>query len=166
MLVLDACCGSRMFWFNKQDQRAVFVDKRCETWPIDIGTPGTIGRNPIIVRPDIMASFTMLPFASNTFDLVAFDPPHIERHEPKGIFTKKYGILTGNWRDELRAGFAECFRVLKNNRTLVFKWSESDYPVSEILKLTPSSPLFGSKTGKNTHWITFLKGDYDEAWFQ
>jgi len=47
--VLDACCGSRMFWFDKKDDRALFVDKRRVTWPIDIGTPGTKGRSPIIV---------------------------------------------------------------------------------------------------------------------
>jgi hypothetical protein len=29
-LVLDACCGSRMFWFDKTDSRAVFVDNRRE----------------------------------------------------------------------------------------------------------------------------------------
>ncbi len=29
--VLDACCGSRMFWFDRKDPRAVFVDKRRET---------------------------------------------------------------------------------------------------------------------------------------
>jgi hypothetical protein len=23
--ILDMCCGSRMFWFDKQDARAVFV---------------------------------------------------------------------------------------------------------------------------------------------
>lgn len=28
--VLDVCCGSRMFWFDRQDLRAVFVDKRRE----------------------------------------------------------------------------------------------------------------------------------------
>lgn len=28
--VLDACCGSRMFWFDKKDSRATFVDKRRE----------------------------------------------------------------------------------------------------------------------------------------
>jgi len=28
--VLDACCGGRMFWFDKSDDRAVFVDKRRE----------------------------------------------------------------------------------------------------------------------------------------
>lgn len=25
--ILDMCCGSRMFWFDKQDERAVFTDK-------------------------------------------------------------------------------------------------------------------------------------------
>ena len=29
--VLDACCGSRMFWFNKSDERAVFNDIRKES---------------------------------------------------------------------------------------------------------------------------------------
>lgn len=28
--ILDICCGSQMFWFNKQDTRAVFADIRAE----------------------------------------------------------------------------------------------------------------------------------------
>lgn len=28
LTILDMCCGSRMFWFDKQDQRAVFSDLR------------------------------------------------------------------------------------------------------------------------------------------
>ncbi len=28
--ILDMCCGSRMFWFDKQDPRAVFADIRSE----------------------------------------------------------------------------------------------------------------------------------------
>lgn len=59
--VLDACCGSRMFWFDKEDSRALFVDIRKETWIIDKGTPGTKGRKPIVVSPDIIADFTALP---------------------------------------------------------------------------------------------------------
>jgi len=110
--VLDACCGSRMFWFDKQDDRALFVDKRRETWPIDIGTPGTVGRSPIVVDPDEIADFTNLPYPDATFALVVFDPPHIERTEAKGLLTRKYGHLTGDWRAMLRDGFAECFRVL------------------------------------------------------
>ena len=26
--ILDACCGSRMFWFNKEHPAAVFMDNR------------------------------------------------------------------------------------------------------------------------------------------
>lgn len=157
--VLDACCGSRMFWFDKADDRALFVDKRRETHPIDIGTPGTIGRSPIVVNPDMLADFTSLPFPDDTFALVVFDPPHIERTAAKGLLTKKYGHLTGDWRETLRQGFAECFRVLKPHGTLIFKWAESDYPVSEVLKLTTERPLFGHKSGKQsaTHWVAFLK---------
>lgn len=29
--ILDMCCGPRMFWFDKEDERAVFSDKRCES---------------------------------------------------------------------------------------------------------------------------------------
>lgn len=32
--VLDTCCGSRMFWFDKKDPRALFVDKRCVNYAI------------------------------------------------------------------------------------------------------------------------------------
>ena len=157
--VLDACCGSRMFWFDKQDGRALFVDKRRETWPIDIGTPGTKGRSPIVVDPDVIADFTALPYPDATFALVVFDPPHIERAEAKGLLTRKYGHLTGEWREELRRGFAECFRVLRPEGVLIFKWAESDHPVSEILKLTEEKPLFGHRSGKQsaTHWIAFMK---------
>lgn len=148
-----------MFWFDRKDSRALFVDKRRETHPIDIGTPGTIGRSPIVVDPDILADFTALPFADGSFALVVFDPPHIERKEALGLLTRKYGHLTGDWREMLRKGFAECFRVLKHNGTLIFKWAESDYPVSEVLALTPEKPLFGHRSGKasNTHWVAFLK---------
>jgi FlaA1/EpsC-like NDP-sugar epimerase len=30
-MVLDVACGSRMFWFDRTDKRAVFVDKRAES---------------------------------------------------------------------------------------------------------------------------------------
>lgn len=155
--VLDACCGSRMFWFDKNDPRTLFVDIRKETHPIDIGTKGTIGRKPIVVDPDIIADFSDLPLPDNSFNLVVFDPPHIERKEMKGIMTRKYGNLKGDWRTMISNGFSECFRVLRPGGTLIFKWSESDHPVSEVLKLTDHKPLFGHRTSKTTHWYTFMK---------
>jgi len=157
--ILDACCGGRSFWFDRKDSRALFMDRRRETWTVDIGTPGTIGRKPLVIDPDILADFTAIPFPAESFSLVVFDPPHLQREQPLGVFTKKYGCLNGDWREMLRKGFAECFRVLKPNGTLIFKWAESEFPVAEVLALTPEKPCFGHKSGKKmgTHWVAFLK---------
>jgi hypothetical protein len=59
----------------------------------------------------------------------------------------------------LRLGFAECFRVLKPEGTLIFTWNEDEVPVAEILKLTPERPLVGNRYGKHfkSHWIVYLK---------
>lgn len=156
--VLDACCGSRMFWFDRQDERAVYVDKRRESHELpDVSSAG--GKRTLIVDPDIQADFTALPFPDNTFPLVVFDPPHLVRNGKGGWLAKKYGKLEGDWREELRKGFAECFRVLKPDGTLIFKWNENDVPVSQILALTPERPLFGNRCGKQakSHWIVFIK---------
>ena len=156
--VLDVCCGSRMFWFDRKDDRAVFVDKRRESHTLpDASSKG--GSRELIIDPDIQADFTALPFADASFALVVFDPPHLVRNGSKGWLAKKYGKLEGDWREELRKGFAECFRVLKADGTLIFKWNENDVPVSQILALTPERPLFGNRCGKSakSHWIVFQK---------
>jgi len=72
---------------------------------------------------------------------------------------KKYGVLRGEWREMIRSGFKECFRVLRPNGTLIFKWCETEIPLREILELTPETPLYGHRTGKQakTHWVAFLK---------
>lgn len=156
--ILDACCGSRMFWFDRSDPRAMFVDNRNEIYELpDKSSRG--GKRTLIIRPDVVADFTALPFPDNRFALVVFDPPHLVRNGERGWLAKKYGKLKGDWKTELRQGFAECFRVLKPEGVLVFKWNENDVPVSQILALTPEQPLFGNRCGKNakSHWIIFLK---------
>lgn len=156
--VLDACCGSRMFWFNRKNPDALFVDKRSESHVLpDISSTG--GSRTLVVDPDIQADFTALPFRDEAFAHVVFDPPHLIRNGKKGWLAKKYGKLEGDWREDIRAGFAECFRVLKADGTLVFKWNEEEVPVSEILALTPRKPLYGNRSGRTakTHWIVFLK---------
>ena len=156
--VLDACCGPRMFWFDKSDDRALFHDRRCETYEIKPDRAYPNGTT-IEITPDVQGDFTDMEFPDETFWLVVFDPPHIERQQELGIFTKKYGCLNGDWRSMLRRGFAECFRVLKPGGTLIFKWAESEHSVSDILKLTDAKPLFGHRTRQHskTHWITFMK---------
>lgn len=83
-----------------------------------------------------------------------------EAYGHSGWLAKKYGKLGSDWRNELQSGFAECFRVLRPGGTLIFKWSEIDIPVREILSLTTEQPLFGNRCGKTakSHWIVFIKG--------
>lgn len=152
--VLDVCCGSRMFWFDRADARCLFVDKRREICVADTRE----GRREIVVNPDIVADFTRLPFWDDSFHLVVFDPPHSFAGR-NGWTAKKYGRLEPGWREEISAGFRECFRVLRPNGTLVFKWNEHRVPVSTVLSLTPEKPLFGQRCGKTarTHWIVFMK---------
>ena len=139
------------------------IDKREEMHILpDISSAG--GSRILNIEPDMVADFTFLPFEANTFALVVFDPPHLIRNGKNGWLAKKYGKLEGNWRNDLRQGFEECFRVLKPEGTLIFKWNEHEVPVSQILALTPAQPLFGNKCGRNakTHWIVFMK-DKDGA---
>lgn len=82
-----------------------------------------------------------------------------ERNGATGWVGLKYGTLKGDWQTMLREGFAECFRVLRPEGVLIFKWCEDEIPVSRILALTPERPLFGHRSGKQqkTHWVTFMK---------
>ena len=150
--VLDPCCGSRMMWFDKSDPRALFGDKRTEAHVLCDGRS-------LEVRPDLQADFRALPFPDGTFHHVVFDPPHFENLGPESWMVKKYGKLGRDWRDELRDGFTECFRVLRPHGTLIFKWNETRITVREVLELTPHKPLYGHKSGKQqrTHWMAFLK---------
>lgn len=156
--VLDVCCGSRMFWFDRKNPAAIFVDKRREKhMAADCSVKN--GEREIVIDPDIVADFTNLPFDDNSFAHVIFDPPHIQRNGDTSWLLKKYGVLRGDWREMLRLGFAECFRVLKPEGTLIFKWNEIEVPLREILAMTPVQPLYGHRTGKQakTHWCAFLK---------
>jgi SAM-dependent methyltransferase len=142
-------------WFDSDDDRALFLDRRRVTMQLDTRP----GRKPCVIDPDVKADFTDMPFAENTFAVVVFDPPHITGKDWwKGWIVKAYGVLNGDWRDMLRKGFAECFRVLRPEGVLIFKWSDCCVPVRDILPLAEHKPLFGHKSGKqmNTHWITFL----------
>ena len=90
---------------------------------------------------------------------MAFDPPHQVHAGPRSWLAAKYGRLSEDWRDDLRRGFVECFRVLATNGVLVFKWNEAQVKTRQVLELTPHAPLFGHTSGKNagTHWMVFMK---------
>ncbi|HAN25813.1 MAG: SAM-dependent methyltransferase [Microbacterium sp.] len=152
-LVLDPASGSRMMYFDKTDDRVLFGDIRTESHVLCDGRA-------LNIEPDMEMDFRYLPFADGTFRVVVFDPPHLVRVGENAWMGKKYGRLDPlNWRTDIAAGFAECFRVLANDGVLIFKWNETQIPVSQILALTPHRPLVGHKSGKTarTHWVTFIK---------
>lgn len=148
----DVCCGSRMFWFDRENPNALFQDKRSEEHVLCDGRE-------LKIRPDVVADFTEMPYPDETFYLVVFDPPHMTTLGANSWMAKKYGRLTGDWRDMIRAGFGECWRVLKPGGTLVFKWNETDVKLNDVLALAPVAPVFGHTTGRQakTIWATFFK---------
>ena len=158
--VLDPCCGSRMFWFDRQNQDVIFGDCRSETITVTDRSNGREnGTRTLRIEPDTMLDFRALPYPDGSFKLVAFDPPHLHTAGPKSWLAAKYGKLSENWRDDLRLGFSECFRVLHADGVLVFKWNETQVKVRDVLALTNVQPLFGHPTGRKglTHWLVFMK---------
>jgi SAM-dependent methyltransferase len=156
--ILDVCCGSKMFWFTRDNPDVLFADVR----KVRLTTVGK-GRweRKFEVNPDVMMDFRGLDLPDNSFSLVVFDPPHLVRAGTKSHMAFKYGKLDKEtWPLDLAAGFAECFRVLKPKGVLIFKWNEYQIPLSKVLELTPEKPLFGHVVPKRqqTHWITFMKG--------
>ncbi|WP_261803704.1 class I SAM-dependent methyltransferase [Variovorax sp. PAMC26660] len=150
--ILDACCGSRMFWFDPKHQGVLFGDVREESHILCDGRA-------LDIKPDVLMDFRDMPFPDNSFKLISFDPPHLRKAGKLSWLGLKYGVLGQDWRDDIRKGFAECFRVLEPEGILIFKWNEIQIKVSEVLALTEHKPLFGHKSGKraDTHWITFMK---------
>jgi SAM-dependent methyltransferase len=149
--ILDACCGGRMFWFDKTTPGVVFMD--CRTLdPVEM-----TNRQTFTVQPDVIGDFRSLPFPDAAFRLVVFDPPHIDNLAPSAYLAMKYGVLLTSWREDIRAGFRECLRVLDPGGFLIFKWAETRIPLAEVLQLAPHPPLFGNRSGKSSHWMTFAQ---------
>lgn len=147
--ILDACCGSRMFWFDKHHEDTVYMDVRNITDTLCDGRT-------LEVSPDLIADFRNMPFDNESFYLVVFDPPHLKKVGETSWLAKKYGRLDELWQFDIRQGFAECMRVLKPNGTLIFKWNEDQIPLQEVLDAIGYKPLFGNKRSK-THWLVFMK---------
>lgn len=137
MKILDACCGSKMFYFDKTNPNVTFMDIRRYS---DILCDG----RKLEVNPDVIGDFRNMQFSNDEFDLVVSDP-----------------LDFASWQDDLSRGFNECMRVLKPCGTLIFKWNEEQVKLSEVLKCFNQKPLFGNKRSK-THWLVFVKNEVKE----
>ena len=65
--ILDVCCGSRMFWFDKENENTIYMDKR------QLEDDG----RKLLINPDVIGDFRNIPYEDNSFKLVIFDPPHL-----------------------------------------------------------------------------------------
>lgn len=153
MKILDACCGSKMFCYDKENPFVTFMDiRKCELTYLDKGKERTVE-----IDPDVQADFRDMPFSDNEFDLVVFDPPHLTKVGENSWLAKKYGRLDKDtWKEDIAKGFDECMRVLRPNGTLVFKWSDVQIPFREVLREIKYKPLFGDQRHR-TLWCVFVK---------
>ena len=158
--ILDICCGPKMFWFNKNHENTIYIDKRIEAH-------GFIPERPNrYVRPDVLSYFQYLPFKDNTFRLVVMDPPHIHSCGDLFRMAMTFGKLNKQtWAYNIRNGVNEAFRVLKNFGVLIFKWNETQIKKESVLKAIGKEPLFGHPVLSKvpTHWFTFMKINRPES---
>ena len=84
--ILDICCGSRMCWFDKNNQSAIYNDIR------DINEELCDGRL-LKIQPDTHYDFRHVDFEDGYFNIVLFDPPHLLHAGKKSWLSMKYGIF-------------------------------------------------------------------------
>jgi len=167
-MILDVTCGSKSIWFQKNEPHTIYCDKRREEWDSyfgnDTNKDGRKKHRHLEINPDVLCDFTELPFPTESFNLVVFDPPHIKNLEDTSWYKKAYGSLDGEWEVMLRNGFNECMRVLKIGGVLIFKWSEVSVNTRDIIDIIGKEPLFGHRSGKkaNTHWMCYMKFDEEQ----
>jgi SAM-dependent methyltransferase len=158
--ILDVCCGGRMFWFDKNNPDVLFVDNREMVEEIIWTDKKTKKSRTHTVEPDKVMDFRHLDIPNSSYSLVVFDPPHMLTLGENSWMAKKYGKLNRDtWREDIKKGFSECFRVLRPDGVLIFKWNEHDIPTKDIISLSAYPPLFGHPSGKlqKTHWVAFMK---------
>lgn len=153
--ILDACCGGRMFWVNKQHPNAIYMDIRKDVLPLK----ERWGIN-FSVEPDIIGDFRKMSFSNKSFKLVIFDPPHLMLNE-NAWMCKKYGTIKGmDLIKDLTEGFSECWRVLDDFGILIFKWNNGSVHQNKIKGCFPAEPIIYNKIntkGKSTLWYVFMK---------
>jgi hypothetical protein len=153
--ILDACCGGRQMWFQKEQENTIFLDIR----EVE---KGTIKLQPnFCIKPNIIGDYRELPFKDKSFKLIVWDIPHIIGKKINGIIQTKYGYLDkDNYKEDLKEGFDEIWRVLDDYGVLEFKYADINLSIKEILSIFPQKPLFGTVTKKgvnNTFWVCFMK---------
>jgi len=160
-------------WVNKDDPRVLFLDKRSDSelaldkhnYDVQRGRLAVQGWNP--KNPTVQGDFRCLNLPDGCMKAVNWDPPQRLKAGENSLFKKKYTYLNKEtWREDLKLGAMEVFRVLEPGGFLFFKWSDADIPLKMVLELFPHKPLFKNMTCGNgqtrsgshhTFWCVFMK---------
>lgn len=140
MKILDLSAGRRAIWFNKKHPEATYLDVRGE------------------VEPDFIVDTRRLPiFIGKNFDLIVFDPPHMNCG-PNSNMSRVYGHhTTAQILDLIEVTAREAHRVSRPNALMALKWNDHDIKLQRVFDLMPQwEPLFGHLTkdgpGSKTYW--------------
>ena len=156
--ILDACCGMRYMWYNKQHPNTLYIDIRKESKGFNKNRPFDE------VNPDIQADFAKLPMEikEHKFKLIVWDVPHFKARKLTGNMLKCFGGLhPETWQSDLKNGFNELWYILDDFGVLLFKFSDYHIKFENVISLFPQQPLFynmTNSTGKSdTKWFCFMK---------
>ena len=101
--ILDACCGGRMFYFDKDHPNVLYIDRRRET--VEMKDRDKI--RTLEINPDLVLDFTDMKFPDECFYFVVFDPPHLINCGKNSWLAKKYGKLDKDtWQETLSKGLS------------------------------------------------------------
>lgn len=120
--------GNRAIWLEKDCELATFIDIRPEA------------------KADVVCDSRSLPGEIvGPFDLVVFDPPHVNFGK-NGHMAKRYGhFTTETIRDTIAQTAKEAHRVTRAEALMAFKWNDHDQKLDKVLAMMGDfwRPLFG-----------------------
>lgn len=126
---MDLSAGNRAMWFDKENPIATFLDKRES------------------VKPTFVCDTTKIPPEVGVdFDLVVFDPPHVNVGANSHM-AKRYGhSTTKQILETVKGSAAEAHRVSRSEALMAFKWNDHSIKLDRVLDLMKPFwiPLFGS----------------------
>lgn len=152
MKILDATAGKRAIWFDKDCPFTTFIDIRPQ------------------MGPDYIMDNTNTTFTNDCFDMIVYDPPHVNVGANSDM-SKSYGhFTTTEIKDGIERAFVEFYRILKTDGFVLLKWNDHDTKLDNVLLLAQPlfRPLFGHKVAtrtkhsSSTFWVCLVKEDlYD-----
>ena len=157
--ILDACCGGKEMWTNKNHPNTLYIDIRKEE-------KGCLPTQPnFCIQPDIIADFRALPpeIKAKKFKLIAWDIPHFKTLGKTSIYRMKYGALEKEtWQEDIKKGFKELWTILDDFGIILLKFNDYEIKFPQLLACIPETPLFYNVStnrlnGNTTKWFCFMK---------